>query len=60
MDGKEGCKVGLTVWPLGIEVVGWELPTVLGRLGLNGTVARQSSKIGVCPSVVEGGAGSVD
>jgi hypothetical protein len=52
--------VSLTVQPVGIEVVGWELPAVLGGLGLNGTVVGQSSKIGVCPDVVEGGAGSVD
>ena len=45
MHGEEGFKVSLVVQPIGLEVVRWELPWVMGGLDLIGMVVGKSSKI---------------
>ena len=43
------------IWP---EVVRWELPSVMGGLGLIDTVAEKSSKIEARLGVIQGGVGN--
>ena len=43
-----------------LEVVRWELPSVMGGLGLIGTVAGKSSKIEARLGTIQGGVGAVD
>ena len=42
-----------------LEVVRWELPSVMGGLGLISTVARKSSKIEARLGAIQGGVGRV-
>ena len=45
MQSEEGFEVSLAVQPIWLEVVRWELSSVMGGLGLIGTVSGKSSKI---------------
>ena len=40
--GEEGFEASLAVQPIWLEVVSWELPSVMGGLSLIGTVAGES------------------
>ena len=59
MQGEEGFETSLAVQPIWLKVVRWELPSVMGGLGLIGTVARKSSKIEARPGTIQGGVGTV-
>ena len=59
MHGEEGFEASLVVQPIWLEVVRWELPSVMGGLGLIGTVAGKSSKIEARPGTIQGGVGAV-
>ena len=52
--GEEGFKACLVVQPIWLEVVRWELPSVMGGLGLIGMVAGKSSKIEARPGTIQG------
>ena len=51
--------MSLAVQPIWLEVVRWEMPSVMGGLGLIGTVAGKSSKIEARPSAINGRVGRV-
>ena len=60
MHGEEGFEASLVVQPIWLEVVRWELPSVMGRLGLISTMMGKSSKIEARPGAIQDrvGAGS--
>ena len=47
------------VQPIWLEVVRWELPSVMGGLGLISTVVGKSSKIEARWGTIQGGVGMV-
>ena len=57
--GEEGFEASLAVQPIWLEVVRWELPSVMGGLGLIGTVAGKSSKIEAWSGTIQGRVGTV-
>ena len=58
MHGEEGFEASLAVQPIWPEVVRWELPSVMGGLGLIGTLVGKSSKIEARPDTIQGGVGN--
>ena len=54
-----GFKMSLAVQPIWLEVVRWELPSVMGGLGLIGTVAMKSPKIEAQSGTIPGRVGMV-
>ena len=59
MQSEEGFEVSLAVQPIWLEVVRWELPSVMGELGLIGTVVVKSSKIEARSGTIQGRVGAV-
>jgi len=59
VHGEEGFEASLMVQPIWLEVVRWELPSVMGEVGLIGTMAGKSSKIEARSSAIQGGVGQV-
>ena len=51
--------MSLAVQPIWLEVVIWELPSVIGGLGLICTVVGKSSKIEARPGSIQGKVGTV-
>jgi hypothetical protein len=56
---EEGFEASLAVRPIWLEVVIWELPSVMDKLGLIGTVAGKSSGIEARPGTIQGAVGTV-
>ena len=59
MHGEEGFEASLVVQPIWLEVIRWELPSVMGGLSLIGMVAGKSSKIEAWPGTIQGVVGTV-